>query len=146
MIRVNTLGVITSPVIAKKFARVAQLDRALASEAKGCGFNSRLAHHPLIQENSSHHYRPPWQRLNLDCGGLTPLSLDATCRVGSKRGHVHALQIKALPCGAERGCLTRTVLKTARALDFNGLRATQTAAAGTAALQCAGKILNASNG
>ncbi len=26
-------------------ARVAQLDRALASGAKGCGFKSRLAHH-----------------------------------------------------------------------------------------------------
>jgi hypothetical protein len=28
----------------------------------------------------------------LECGGTTPLSLDATCRVISKRGHVRALQ------------------------------------------------------
>jgi hypothetical protein len=28
-----------------KFARVAQLDRVTASEAEGCGFNSRRAHH-----------------------------------------------------------------------------------------------------
>ena len=27
-------------------ARVAQLDRALASEAEGCGFDPRRAHHP----------------------------------------------------------------------------------------------------
>lgn len=31
------------------FARVAQLDRVTASEAAGCGFNSRRAHHFKIQ-------------------------------------------------------------------------------------------------
>ena len=30
------------------FARVAQLDRALASEAKGRGFDSRLAHFAVV--------------------------------------------------------------------------------------------------
>lgn len=30
----------------------------------------------------------------LECDGMTSLSLDATCRVGPKRGHVRALQIR----------------------------------------------------
>jgi hypothetical protein len=32
----------------------------------------------------------------LDCGDMSPLSPDATCRVVSKRGHVRALQISTL--------------------------------------------------
>jgi len=31
---------------------------------------------------------------DMDCGGTTPLSFDATCRVEPKRGHVRALQIR----------------------------------------------------
>src|ERR1700690_851835 len=31
---------------------------------------------------------------NLECGDVSPLSHDATCRVVPKRGHVRALQIK----------------------------------------------------
>ena len=33
----------------KDYGRVAQLDRVLASEAKGRGFKSRLVHQPLQQ-------------------------------------------------------------------------------------------------
>ena len=33
-------------------ARVAQLDRASASEAEGCGFNSRHAHHSCESVNT----------------------------------------------------------------------------------------------
>ena len=34
-------------------AIVAQLDRALASEAKGCGFDPRLSHHCCFQREST---------------------------------------------------------------------------------------------
>jgi hypothetical protein len=40
-----------------KAARVAQLDRVTASEAAGCGFNSRHAHHlfrPSLNPHNSH--------------------------------------------------------------------------------------------
>jgi hypothetical protein len=37
------------------------------------------------------------QCIDLDCAGLTPLSHDATRRAGTKRGHVHALQIVTQP-------------------------------------------------
>ena len=43
------------------------------------------------------------QCLNLECGDKSPLSHDATCRVVPKRGHVRALQIKALLFGARCG-------------------------------------------
>ena len=35
------------------FARVAQLDRASASEAEGCGFNPRRAHQPSLERSES---------------------------------------------------------------------------------------------
>jgi hypothetical protein len=38
-----------------------------------------------------------WQRLNLECGDTSPLSDWETCLPVLKRGHVRALQMKALP-------------------------------------------------
>ena len=38
--------------------------------------------------------------IGMECDGITSLSLDATCRVGPKRGHVRALQSRT-PCRVE---------------------------------------------
>jgi hypothetical protein len=39
-------------------ARVAQLDRASASEAEGCGFDSRRAHHSTTRRHAVGRCRP----------------------------------------------------------------------------------------
>src|ERR1039458_3858450 len=52
---------------------------------------------PLPTELENHFILQIGRPLDLECGDTSPLSHDATCRVVSKRGHVHALQIRALP-------------------------------------------------
>src|ERR1041385_6176250 len=46
--RAGRLTYVSSPAV----ARVSQLDRVTASEAAGCGFNSRHAHHLFMQFSS----------------------------------------------------------------------------------------------
>jgi hypothetical protein len=43
-------------VYLQQFARVAQLDRASVSEAEGCGFDPRRAHHYLLRLNLRGNY------------------------------------------------------------------------------------------
>jgi len=45
----------------------------------------------------------------LDCGDTSPLSLDATCRVGSKRGRVRALQSRITNSAGATGRVARPV-------------------------------------
>jgi hypothetical protein len=57
----------------------------------------------LFESIVEEYHRAMAQGLNLECGDTSPLSRDATCRVVSKRGHIRAVQIKALPRNASAG-------------------------------------------
>jgi hypothetical protein len=53
----------------------------------------------IVEEN----HRAMAQCFNLECGDTSPLSHDTTYRVVSKRGHIRAVQIQALPRNASAG-------------------------------------------
>ncbi len=72
--------------------------------------------------NSAGHGISP-RREFLDCGDVSPLSFDATCRVVSKRGHVRALQnnFRRLTSNPRNGCgsfLDRSTRFSSGAMNF----------------------------